>query len=76
MSKSPKRKKEDYAYPARREGETNERASFERARTRACSYAHSLARIILVDGAPAGSINSSVLLYPVEGEITLEIITG
>lgn len=48
----------------------------ERARTRTCSYVHSLARIILVDGAPAGSINSSAPLYPVEGEITLEIITG
>lgn len=62
-------------------GETNEEASElaggrEHARVLAVTRIHSLARIILVDGAPAGSINSSAPLYPVEGEITLEIITG
>ena len=80
------RRKKNCAYPTGREEEggrargnerTNERTELRtRTHARTHMYVRSLARIILVDGASAGSINSSVPLYPVEGEITLEIITG
>lgn len=77
VSKSPKERRRTTCIRQRGRNErASEQASSAHARVRACSYVYSLARIILVDGAPAGSINSSALLYPVEGEITLEIITG